>query len=188
MNKQNCHKYVGSAIDFNYRWYIHKYALRKGIHHSILLQRAWDKDGEDSFEFSEIEFVDVEDLITREQYYFDLLKPEYNILPTAGNWLGMKHSEESKKKMSLSKVGKVPGNKGKFHSAETKKRMSESHKGYKHTDKARENMRLAQTGKVLSEDVRRKISKSLCGRNTGQSNLWSKTNRAKRERQIGAIQ
>jgi hypothetical protein len=32
---------------------------------------------------------------TREQYYFDLLKPEYNILPTAGSRLGSKHSEES---------------------------------------------------------------------------------------------
>ena len=28
------------------------------------------------------------ELITREQYYIDLLKPEYNILPAAGSLLG----------------------------------------------------------------------------------------------------
>ena len=36
----------------------------------------------------------------REDYYFKLLKPEYNILQKAGNSLGYKHSEETKAKMS----------------------------------------------------------------------------------------
>jgi hypothetical protein len=36
----------------------------------------------------------------REQYYIDLFKPEYNILPTAGSSLGFKYTEESKTKMS----------------------------------------------------------------------------------------
>jgi hypothetical protein len=31
--------------------------------------------------------------IAREQYYLDLLKPEYNILKVAGNSKGYKHSE-----------------------------------------------------------------------------------------------
>ena len=33
--------------------------------------------------------------VNREQYYLDLLKPEYNILNQAGSLLGFKHSEET---------------------------------------------------------------------------------------------
>lgn len=35
----------------------------------------------------------------REQYYFDLLKPEYSVLSKAGSSFGFKHSEETKQKM-----------------------------------------------------------------------------------------
>lgn len=33
--------------------------------------------------------------MAREQYYLDLLKPEYNILTKAGSSLGFKHSEDT---------------------------------------------------------------------------------------------
>jgi hypothetical protein len=39
-------------------------------------------------------------LTDKEQYYLDLLSPEYNIAPTAGSTLGFKHSPISKKKIS----------------------------------------------------------------------------------------
>jgi len=38
--------------------------------------------------------------IEREQYYIDLLEPEYNILKFAGSSLGHSHSELTKKRMS----------------------------------------------------------------------------------------
>lgn len=45
---------------------------------------------------------------------------------------GYKHSEETKKKISISSIGKkgTYGHLGKKHSLETKKRMSWLHKGY----------------------------------------------------------
>ena len=43
-----------------------------------------------------MEYCDPTAAIKREQYYLDLQKPEYNILPTAGSLLGYKHSEETK--------------------------------------------------------------------------------------------
>jgi hypothetical protein len=52
----------------------------------------------------------------------DLIKPEYNILQTAGSSLGYPHSEEAKKKISEAK---------KNMTEETKKRMSEAKKGNK---------------------------------------------------------
>lgn len=44
------------------------------------------------------------DVIKREQYYLDLLKPKYNILSKAGSSLGYKHTELSKEKMKGSRV------------------------------------------------------------------------------------
>jgi group I intron endonuclease len=40
-----------------------------------------------------LEYCDPKDLLSREQYYFNLFNPEYNILKTAGSSLGRKHSE-----------------------------------------------------------------------------------------------
>jgi NUMOD3 motif len=45
------------------------------------------------------------DLLKREQYYIDLMNPEYNILKKAGSLLGFKHREETIAKMSISKAG-----------------------------------------------------------------------------------
>jgi hypothetical protein len=35
-----------------------------------------------------LEYCDLENIIDREQYYIDLLKPEYNVLKDAGSSLG----------------------------------------------------------------------------------------------------
>lgn len=43
--------YVGSAVDLYGRWRDHRRYLRQGIHHNKYLQAAWDKYGEESFEF-----------------------------------------------------------------------------------------------------------------------------------------
>jgi len=45
--------------------------------------------------FSILEYCDKEMVIIREQYYIDLLQPEYNILQLAGSSLGYKHTPES---------------------------------------------------------------------------------------------
>jgi len=72
-----------------------------------------------------------EDLIKREQYYIDLLKPEYNILQKAGSSLGFKHSEETLTKMSTAQVGAKNTIFGKKHSEETRAKMSSSRAGEK---------------------------------------------------------
>lgn len=204
MNKKNYHVYIGSAVDIKKRWNGHKIALRKGIHHSILLQRAWDKYSEESFEFSEIEFVEKENLISKEQYYFDLLKPEYNICKIAGSTLGVKASEEAKQKNRLAHLGKRP-------SLETLAKLSFARKSInnpmygrtgelshlfgKHlSEETKQKIRVTKLGeknpmygKHFSEEVKQKRSiKFSDGRNKGENNPMSKTNRAKRELQNGA--
>ena len=43
----------------------------------------------------------------KEQYYINLLKPEYNILKVAGSRLGHKHTDETRVKMAAARLGKT---------------------------------------------------------------------------------
>lgn len=45
----------------------------------------------------------------KEQYYFDRLNPQYNILKIAGNSQGYKHTDESKTKRSKALKGVYTG-------------------------------------------------------------------------------
>lgn len=77
-NKVNNKIYIGSTINLERRWENHIYQLKNNIHHSLKLQRAWNKYGEDNFEFSIIEEFESDnegDKYVREQYYLDLYKP-----------------------------------------------------------------------------------------------------------------
>ena len=77
----------------------------------MYINRALLKSGYSDFSITILEYCEISDLIKREQYYIDLLKPEYNILKIAGSLLGFKHSEESRVKMSSSKIGLQAGEK-----------------------------------------------------------------------------
>jgi group I intron endonuclease len=46
------------------------------------------------------------DALDREDHYLKLLNPEYNILRKAGSSFGYKHTEESKTKISTSRLGR----------------------------------------------------------------------------------
>ena len=74
--------YYGSSKNINKRWYRHKYDLRNNKHGNILLQRAWNKNGENNFIFEIIEECLLDELLIIEQKYLDL-KPEYNIGKTS---------------------------------------------------------------------------------------------------------
>lgn len=125
LNKVNGKFYIGSAVDIENRWRRHKHDLNKNNHHNIYLQKGWNKYWNVSFEFTIIEACDKENLLIREQFWLDWAKPEYNLSPTAGNSLGVKHSEQSRKRMS-----------------EAKKKM---------TEETKDMMRQARKGKKLSE-------------------------------------
>lgn len=101
-NKINGKCYIGQAIDINARWISHRYALRhkKGSRH---LQHAWDKYGENAFEFIIIEECGVEELDDREIYwisYYDSKNSGYNLTDGGGGMRGYKMSEESKRLIS----------------------------------------------------------------------------------------
>ena len=55
-----------------------------------------------------LEYCKPEDVLSREQYYMDLIKPTYNLLKFAGSRTGFKHSDLTLSKMSQSQKGR-PG-------------------------------------------------------------------------------
>lgn len=56
-----------------------------------------------------MEYCDPSDILKREQYYLDLLKPQYNILKIAGSFLGFKDTTETKNKLAYIFKGNVNG-------------------------------------------------------------------------------
>jgi group I intron endonuclease len=75
-----------------------------------------------TFSLSILEYCEPEKCLEREDYYLKLLKPEYNtsLDPTAP-FSGLTHSDESRKKISDSKIGSK-------HSDETRKKISDAQK------------------------------------------------------------
>ena len=65
-------------------------------------------------------------ILAREQYYLDLIKPEYNLNKFAGSNLGRIYSEEVRQKMSLAKIGRPGNKKGKILSEYTRTLMKEN--------------------------------------------------------------
>lgn len=65
------------------------------------IYRSLLKNGYSNFKLEILEYCDTFDIvIQREQYYIDLIEPEYNILRKAGSLRGFKHSEITKKLLS----------------------------------------------------------------------------------------
>lgn len=97
-------KYVGSAFNLSSRFYSY-YSIPRLNKNNSYISRALLRHSYAVFRLSILEYIDVSNLpkeearkliLEREQYYLDLLKPEYNILKVAGSSLGFKHSEESR--------------------------------------------------------------------------------------------
>jgi len=104
-------------------------------------------------------------IFSREQHFFNLLSPEYNIQKIAGSSLGQKRSEVTKALISKIKTGENHYLFGKSHKAETKILISESLKGKTHSEKTKAKMSIAKIadknpnfGKVHSIDSKTKMS------------------------------
>ena len=72
---------------------------------SLVISRALIKYGYSNFSITILEYCEIPDLVSREQYYFDKLTPKYNTLKIAGSSLNHKHNEETKNKISTSLKG-----------------------------------------------------------------------------------
>jgi len=114
--------------------------------------------GHSAFSLTILEFIDITSIsksntknfiIEREQYYLDLLKPEYNILKIAGSLLGFKHSDDTIFRLKKAKSNLNNPMFSKNHSVETKLKMSELKLGKLRSEETKLKIGLTNSRKVF---------------------------------------
>ena len=171
-NKENGKKYIGSTINLVVRQKSHFKFLRLSKHHSKYLQHAYDKYGEQNFDFSTLVYCEPLELLRYEQFFIDTQKPEYNMCPTAGNRLGMKHNEESRRKMSEASKNRVI-------TSECRKKISAAMKGRKLSKEHREKLGESHKGVSFSDERKMKLSDALMGNKNSLGHRHSEQTRKK---------
>jgi len=94
VNTINNNSYIGSSISLSDRL-LDYYQMGQLLRAKRPIDFALLKYGYSNFRLEILEYCEKKETLSREQYYFDLLKPEYNILKVAGSTLGFKHSVET---------------------------------------------------------------------------------------------
>lgn len=123
-HKESGKHYIGSSVNLSKRIgdYLNLHYLNKEIVKSeSCIYKSILKYGHSNFILDIIEYCEhnKDILLNREQYYIDLLKPEYNILQKAGSVLGFKHSKSIIEYRRLVQKGRI-------HTEETKLKMAMS--------------------------------------------------------------
>ncbi len=147
--------YIGSSNNISKRRKEHFSDLRGNKHNNTHLQNIYNKYGEENLIVEVIELCSELDQFEREQYFIDSLNPSINIckIVEKGSMTGLKHSQETKDKISKA-------NKGKKRSEETKALLSELNRSRIVSEETREKMSKSRLGKVTSEETKDKIRKA----------------------------
>lgn len=123
-NLKNNKVYVGSAVNIKNRFKTHKRLLKNNKHFNNHLQSSYLKYGEDYFKYEIIEITTLTEMLDREVYWISSLgannpKYGYNKRLIVNSNLGIKLSDETRKKLSESHLGHK-------RSEETNKKIKES--------------------------------------------------------------
>jgi group I intron endonuclease len=162
-NKRRC--YIGSANDIMRRWWTHLSELQKGTHHSLKLQRHYDKYGKSDLQFSILLTCDKELLIQNEQFFLDSYDTYFNNCKIAESQIGLKRSLEARERMRIAKLGKK-------HSEEHKRKIGLAHLGSKRSEEAKKKMSIKAMGnknslgthRIVSDETRKNMSESHKGK------------------------
>ena len=154
VNNINNKTYIGSGVNLTKRLrsYYNKKELNKNPRP---IQDALVKYGHKNFTLDILEYCPETKLLEREQYYLDLLIPDYNILKYAYSLLGFKHSQETIDKLKDKIISPEHKeilsliHKGKFVSSETRNKLALATASYKKnnplTPEALENIKSKTT-------------------------------------------
>jgi group I intron endonuclease len=108
LNTDSGVRYIGSSVNIKQRFAEHLKMLKADKHHSIYLQRAWNKYGEQAFKFKIVAILEKSELRATEQRFLNVEHKgdTYNISkhPDAP-MRGLKHKPETIQKMHLSRLG-----------------------------------------------------------------------------------
>jgi len=151
--------YVGSSSDTRQRWSVHLSRLRRNVHESRYLQKAWNKYGEQSFVFEIIEELhSIENLISREQYWIDTLhsidrRYGFNLNIVANSSIGVKRSEETRRKLKQVRQKEVSN-------PIVHKRLVAQSREYWSKPESREKMRSMKLEHGRNPETRKKMADS----------------------------
>lgn len=109
-NKITKKVYVGSSISLNKRlsrYLSEKYLKGELLRYNSHIYKSMLKHGYTNFNFCILKYCDRSELIKWEQYYIDILKPEYNTMVIAASNLGFTHSEKTKEILRLASTGRL---------------------------------------------------------------------------------
>jgi group I intron endonuclease len=106
VNAVNGKRYIGSSKSVECRYRRHVNMLKNGRHHNPHLQHAWRKYGADKFTLVVLEVAGPDtDVRTREQFYLDRDRPEYNSSKNALSG-ARSHGADVRARISTSKSGR----------------------------------------------------------------------------------
>ena len=121
--------YIGQSVDVNRRISAHKSLLKRNKHENDYLQKSFNKDGAENFEFKLIELCDKSELDYKERYwikYYDSMNREKGYNMESG---GNENKEFSKDRIESIK-GKGNPMYGKHHSDKTKESIMKANRGH----------------------------------------------------------
>ena len=150
-NTINGKSYIGFDSNWPSRQGVHKSSSNKSTFH---FHRALKKYGFDNFSWEVLYQSDDKDhtLKTMESYFIRLyntfLGEGYNMTFGGEGFTG-NHSEETRRKLSLSRQNMSP---------ETRQKMSIAKKGKTHSPETRQKLSIAHKGKTFSPETRQKLS------------------------------
>ncbi len=146
-NKINNFTYVGQTGEsFQRRYWHHRWNLNNNSHDNQYLQNAWNKYGEDNFEFYVLEIVSDKDFLDdKEIEYISKFKSQnisYNILSGGGGRRGVPMSDHAKQLVGMKNREHMLGTK---HLQSTKDKMTntkrrQDYTRYKTTNKLNDSL------------------------------------------------
>ncbi len=152
--------YIGSSTDIYKRIGRHKYVLKNGLKENIRMKNDYDIFGINSFVFGIVEYCDKSLLKEREQYYFEIWKPQYNVWKSIYNAKNREYTTEQLEYFKT--LGRGPKDmqkhseslkkawvrrREKYTPEELFKKKSDSRKGIKHSEETKRLFSLQRKGK-----------------------------------------
>jgi len=149
--------YIGSSVDIRGRMYEYFNANYLSSHKDMAICSALLKYGYSGFSLEILEYCKPENTLERENYYFAILCPEYNISKDAtAPMLGRNHTVLTREKISKVRQGVA-------RSEETKAKIGETKKGGLHSEETKR--KISETKKAMqkltTEETKKLISKAL---------------------------
>lgn len=181
LNTETGNFYIGSSINVSQRIKTHKQQLRLGYKGNIRIREDLEKHGSKSFKFEVLEYCDSGIIKQREQYYFELLKPYYNVWKSVYNATGRSYTPEQLQSFKMPHpIKDKEAFKEKLRKAWEIRRTRPdgiamlkmlNRTGKLHTDEAKAKMSLKGKGRPKSPEFKEKLRRAHLG------TKWDRLNR-----------